>query len=308
METKANYTRVGSLVLLLVAALVIVAIWLSVGLQKKVYHTYAVYMNEPVFGLNIQAPVKFNGVSVGYVARIALNKENPQQVLLLLDVDQAAPITSSTTAVLQSQGITGIRYIELQAGGRFAEPLTRLANEPYPVIPSRPSLLVQLDTALKDVTENFQQVADAVSTVLDKDNAIALKNTLRNIEHITTVVSQQSKELSETIDNASTVFKNTARASEKLPRAVENIAEGSHALVSMAQRVGRAGSMVSSTMQTGKRAMQQITNQTMPQVTSLLEQLDDVAKTVDALTKELKQNPSMIIRGKAPRRLGPGER
>ncbi len=308
MESKTNYTLVGILVLIFSSATIIAAFWLSMGLKQKVYITYAIYMNEPVNGLSVQAPVKFNGVAVGFVSDIALNKVNPQQVLLLIDVEQGAPITTSTTAVLQSQGITGIRYVELKAGSRFSEPLKKMTGETFPVIPSRPSLLVQLDSILKDATENFQQIADSVNSVLDKENAEAIRKTFKHVERISAALANQTGELSASIKDASVVFKNAAIASKTLPAAVERISESGDAMKKMATDVSYAGRMVASTMKSSKAAVDQIKDQTLPQATGFMDRLDQVAQNMAALTKELKRNPAMLIRGKRPRPLGPGER
>lgn len=308
MESKTNYSLIGFLVLLFIAAVIAGGLWLSVGFEKKVYRVYAVYMNEPVFGLTIQAPVKFNGVKVGYVTHIALNKADPQQVVLLLNVEEGTPVTTSTTAVLQSQGITGIRYVELHANSRYAGPLTTVGDEPYPVIPAKPSLWMQLDAAMKDVTENFQQISDAVSSVLDKENALAIKTSFRNIEQITSALAHQSKTLSNTIGSAEELFKNAAHASKSLPEVIETIHESGEAVKDMAISLRQAGNVVSSTMQAGRQTIQTFKEQTLPQTTVLLDKLDAVAKNIKSLSQELKQNPSMLIRGKQARRLGPGER
>lgn len=308
MESKTNYTLVGVLVLVFTAAAIVTGLWLSVGFDKKVYKTYATHMNESVLGLSVQAPVKFSGVSVGYVKHIAINQADPQQVILLLNVEQGTPITTSTTAVLQSQGITGIRYVELNTDSRYGEPLKKLAGETYPIIPSKPSLLVQLDAALKDVTENFQQITDAMGSVLDKENALAIKNSFRNIETVTAVLSNQAKYLSSSIKNADVLFKNAAQASKSLPRAITNISESAQAVKEMSQTARVAGHKISSTMDYSKQAVKEISEQTMPQITALVEKLENIAKNVNGLTKELKRNPSMLIRGKKARPLGPGER
>ena len=308
MESKTNYTIVGALILLFVSGLILTGIWLSVGFDKKVYRTFSVFMNEPVFGLSEQAPVKFNGVDVGYVVNLAINRTNPQQVSVLIEVEQGTPITTSTTAVLQSQGITGIRYIELQAGSQYAEPLIKMAGETYPVIPSRPSLWVQLDAALRDVTENFQKVTDAFSTVLDRENSIAIKNSLRNVEHFIAVMSQHSKQLSTTLESADVIFKNAAQASKELPEAVNQITVSGRAVTKMANDLSVAGRWVSSTMKSSKIVIDDFSSQTIPQTNDLMLQLDNLARDIASLTKSLKKNPSMLIRGRKPRKLGPGEK
>lgn len=307
METKANYMMVGAGVIVLIFGLLLTALWLSVGLNSKDLATYAVYVNEPVSGLNVQAPVKFNGVGVGEVRKIALNENNPQQVLLLLDIEKGVPITASTTAVLQTQGITGIRYVELKAGARFAEPLKKMAGEAYPVIPSRPSLLVQLDSSLTDITENIQTFTDAVSNVLDKDNALAIKGTLRNLEQLTNVLAQQADHLTNALVNTDRVTTHWAQLSERLPATLISLENTIKTVDGMALQVRQAGHKAAVTMHSGHQAMRLLTEQTIPKVTQLAVELERTARNIKGLSQELKQDPSMLIRGRTPKALGPGE-
>ena len=54
------------------------------GYSTKHYRMYAVYINESVSGLSVDAAVKYNGVDVGTVKSIQIDAENPQLVFILL--------------------------------------------------------------------------------------------------------------------------------------------------------------------------------------------------------------------------------
>lgn len=308
METRTNYTLVGLFVLLLGSGLIVTALWLSVGFGNKVYTTYAVYMNEPVAGLSTQASVQFNGVNVGYVSQISLNHNDPQQVKLLLQIEKGTPITTSTTATLKSRGITGITYIGLSASSRFAKPLKTQPGEHYPVIPSRPSLLVQIDAAVRDVSENFRKVTDSINLILNKDNGLALKNSLHNIEEVTYVLAKHSKALNDTIKNSDILFRNAAKASDSFPKAMQNINASLASIKRMSQKLSQASVLVAETMRSSKNTIKSIAQQAVPPTVNLLDKLDNVANTVEDLARELKNNPSMIIRGRSGKKLGPGEK
>src|SRR5436190_274322 len=107
METKVNYTMVGAFVIILTAIIILIIIWLSSGLSSKPYTIYKVYMHEAVNGLNQGAAVEFNGVNVGSVYKIRINKDNPQIVELLLKVRKDAPVTAGTRAKLDLRSLTG---------------------------------------------------------------------------------------------------------------------------------------------------------------------------------------------------------
>jgi len=122
METKVNTALVGAFVLALGAALVAGVLWLAAGggFQEKPT-LYLALVGESVSGLNVNAPVKYRGVDVGRVRAIRLDPENPEQVRLLFAIDRGTPIKEDTEAVLKTQGLTGIAYVELD-GGTLALP------------------------------------------------------------------------------------------------------------------------------------------------------------------------------------------
>ncbi len=307
MESRTNYTLVGLFVLVLGVALILTSIWLSVGFGNKEFQKYIVYMNEPVAGLSTQATVQFNGVNVGYVSQISLNHNDPQQVKLQLEIEKGTPITTSTFATLKSKGITGITYIGLSATSRFAKPLKAQQGEHYPVIPSRPSLLVQIDTAVRDVAENFQKITDSIHLILNKDNGVAIKNSLSNIEDITAVLARHTRALNSTIKNADVLFANTAKASKDFPVAMQQIKTSIAAIKRMSVNLSRASQVATQTMRSGRNAIKSIKDQAIPSSLTLIDRLDSIAKTMESLTGELKSNPAMLIRGRTPRKPGPGE-
>ena len=144
-----NYALVGAFVLLLGAVLIGGVLWIASGgtLQKK-YDHYLAIEDESVAGLNLNAPVKYNGVEVGKVSDIHLDPANPERVRLTFAIERGTPIKSDTVAVLKTQGLTGIANVELGGGSRDAPPLQPSAQEPYPVIRTKPSLSARLENVL----------------------------------------------------------------------------------------------------------------------------------------------------------------
>ena len=75
-------------------------------------------MTESVSGLNLNAPVRYRGVDVGRVRAIALAPGNVEQVQVTLDIERGTPVKEDTVAMLETQGLTGIAYVDLTAGRR----------------------------------------------------------------------------------------------------------------------------------------------------------------------------------------------
>ena len=128
MDSKVNYTLVGLFVLVLGTALVAVGLWLGATRSEKDYVSYVAYVSESVSGLNTKAAVKYRGVDVGLVRDIALDRDNPERVRLLFDIVRGTPVKQDTVAVLATQGITGLAYIDGR-GRQFAFRQTVAAAE-----------------------------------------------------------------------------------------------------------------------------------------------------------------------------------
>ncbi len=160
MEEKVNFAVVGVFVLVLSAALIGGVLWLSSGKSYgRSYDIYRTYMKESVAGLNLNAPVRYRGVEVGRVKKIALAPGNVEQVQVTLAIESGTPIKTDTVAILSTQGLTGIAFVDLTGGGRDSPALTAQNGEPYPVINSGPSLMVRLDASLIDVASTFKNAA-----------------------------------------------------------------------------------------------------------------------------------------------------
>jgi len=190
MESKANYAFVGLFVILLGMALVASILWLSVGIEKKSYQTYQVYIQESVSGLNKKAYVKYRGVEVGYVRDIALVPERPNEVLVLLDIEQGVPLKQDTLALLSIQGLTGLAYVELTGGSLDALPPVRKPGQDYPELKTQPSLFVRLDTGVSDLLDNLNNVSKTANhflSNLDPETTDNLITSIANLSQVMTV-------------------------------------------------------------------------------------------------------------------------
>lgn len=189
METNVRYTLAGTFVLVMLVLITSGVIWLSSGITTEKYSYYTVFMKESVTGLNKDGPVEFNGVEVGTIDDMIINKENPQLVELRLKIKSSTPITAGTKAKLALRGaLSGAAFILLEDKGTDKTPLVKKENEPYPVIPTTPSIIVRLDTTLtqigngfRQLNENFTQISSAVKGLLSPENLRAIKRLLQKL-------------------------------------------------------------------------------------------------------------------------------
>lgn len=308
MDSKVNYTIVGLFVILLGAALVVLIFWLTSLKHREVYDVYIVYMHEEVSGLSVQSPVRYNGVKVGYVQSIQLNPKDPQQVMLVLKIQEGTPITTSTIATLMAEGITGLDYIGLKALTAEAPPLEAKPGEKYPVIPSEPSLLLKLSTALQEVTKTVGDLSANISKVFDEKNREAIRQSLANTAKITSTIAQNSKNIDAIMVSTKKLLTNSAQASKDLPDIMKQLKATLASVKAVANKLNNAGSSVVVTMRDTRTAVQNVSQQLVPSTQQLLTQLNNVAGNLQQLSAELQHNPSILVRGKYPSPPGPGEK
>lgn len=287
MESKTNYTAVGLTVLILAAGLITAALWLSVGFDRKTYHYYTVYLHESVGGLSAQSPVEYNGVRVGQVTSIELSRFDPKKVKATIKVEQGTPITSSTYATLVTQGITGATYLGLAAESSSFVPLQKIPGEPYPVIPSKPSFLHRLEKDISDISSRFERL-------LSRENTRNLSQMLMHLEKISAAFAKNENNIDQML--------------EGLPKAVNEFKVSAKQFRLMSEEMADAGKSVAGTMDSGKITLDKLKQQTIPEIMFLLQRLDSIAANLEKVSKQMRENPAVLIRGKMPPKPGPGEK
>lgn len=273
MDNNVNYTMVGAFVIFLTTAIVFAIIWLSSGLSLIQYSDYLMNSEESVSGLNVDASVEYNGVNVGSVKSITLDTTNPHIVKVLLSINDTTPITRGTIATLTTRGVTGVAFVALKDLGNDLRPLTAEPGQEYPIIPTAPSIFMRLEVTLSRLTDNFQTITDSFGRLLDKKNLESIQNTLEHVDKLTGTL---------------------AKDSDKFNQIIENMAKASAEFMPMLKQ--------------STSALKVLDSQTLPNTYRLLNNMNDVMRNLNDISNQLKQNPSILIRGAAPAPLGPGEK
>ncbi|MEJ8813195.1 MlaD family protein [Variovorax ureilyticus] len=309
MDDKVNYALVGAFVLLLGAVLVAGVLWLAAGAQGgKHYGTYQSIMRESVAGLNVDAPVKYLGVDVGKVKEIAIDPADPGQVRLRFLIEQGTPIKTNTEAVLKTQGLTGIAYVELGGGTADSPPLRAASADDIPTIPSKPSLSTRLESVLSTVLASVDRMSTNMNAVFDAETRAALKQMLGDTAALTHTLAAQQAAISSGIADAARTAQNTARASEQLGLAIERIAKAADSVDRMAAKVDTASERVGRSVETAAGSIQAIGTDAAPALANLLGEMNQLAASLQRLSEQTERNPNSLLVGAPVPKPGPGER
>lgn len=303
-----NYAVVGAFILLLGAALIVVVLWLASGgaLQKK-FDLYLAVEDESVAGLNLNAPVKYSGVDVGKVQEIQLDLANPERVRLLLAIQRGTPIKENTVAVLKTQGLTGIAYVELGGSTQDALPLKATGDEEYPVIRTKPSLSTRLETILTTVLEKLDHTTSNIDALISKDNQDALKTTLADLATITHTVAMRKDTIDKGIASASRTFNNTEQVSKQMEPLIKQMMHSAESIEKTSREAAIAINSANHTVNSVGNDVSRVTNETLPELQRLIGELSTTAGALRRLSEQTERDPASVLRGRSPVPAGPGE-
>ena len=303
-----NYALVGAFVLVLSAVLIAGVLWLASGgtLQKK-FDLYLAIEDESVAGLNLNAPVKYNGVDVGKVRRIQLDPDNPERVILLFAIEHGTPIKQNTVAVLKTQGLTGIAYVELNGGTRDAPLLRATAGNEYPVIRTKPSLSARLENVLTTVLAKLDSTSSSISALLSDENRAAFTSALADISTVARTVAARKDTLDAGMASAARTFENTSRAAAELRPALDRIGRSADAVEKMGREVALAGASAGKTVDAVGADVKRFTAETLPELERLLGEMGVLAASLRRLSEKIEGSPGGLLLGRRPVLPGPGE-
>ncbi|MFO0700812.1 MAG: MlaD family protein [Nitrospira sp.] len=320
MEPKVNYVLVGSFVALLGAAILAGILWLGKSDYRGSYDRYEAYMTESVAGLSVDSSVKYRGVDVGRVKAIALGPDNPEEVLLTLDIVRGTPVKTDTIAVLETQGLTGLATINLTGGSREAPSLQAQAGQAYPVIKTGPSLFARLDkTASRLLSEeglarllaDLDLAAKGVANVLDEGNRTTLTKTIKDLAEVAQIIASHKAQIEQSLNGAAKSAENLSKLTASLNAQVPPMLAGINKSVSVmdaaTDELARTTKTVGSVVNDARPELQQFTKRTLPEAGQLVTELRQLTSTLTRVARELEREPSSLVFGRKTPSRGPGE-
>ncbi|PIW02671.1 MAG: hypothetical protein COW42_00385 [Deltaproteobacteria bacterium CG17_big_fil_post_rev_8_21_14_2_50_63_7] len=209
MATRAQKARLG--VFLLVAGLafggtIVVMVGANLLTQED---TYFIRIDGSVSGIENGAQVRYNGILVGRVDGLEINPDNPSEVVITLSVKGGTPVTKDTVAVLNMQGITGLKYIELTGGDADSEVL-----EPGSDIPNGGSDFDVLSEKAMGIANKIEKLLDNLVVATSGENTEKLLAVISEAEatlvSVRTLLDDSRKDLGEVMDGVKIVTTDTS--------------------------------------------------------------------------------------------------
>jgi len=281
-----------------------------------------IYCDQSLNGLNVGAPVKIRGVTIGSVKRVMVHynqatNDNSLPVIIeleknLINERLGEPLTAFTGAYLEERVrsgmraslqaeslVTGVLYVEMRRNPNAPPPVFHQLVKRYPEIPTEPTQIQQLmenlaSLDIKGISTNINGLITRLDKVLESmhmgDISIAVTNTLSSINELVA-----SPEITNSLVALRTTLDQYKALGEKLNGRVDPLAD------SITDSLAAA----SSTLAQLRGAADNLRSALRPDAPlqhdlgQLLRQLAGTAESVSTLMEFLQQHPNALITGRA---------
>ena len=307
METRANYVLIGGFTLLASIFLLLFALWAAKISSDRNWREYQVVFTEAVTGLTEGGSVQYNGIGVGTVDKLSLDRDDARRVIALLKLKADTPVKVDTRAKLSQQGITGVPFIQLTGGSPQALRLEPNDNGDIPIIRTEPS-------ALQNIADTANRLVARMDQLLSEENIKRVSETLDHIEQATGAVSDNREDIAALIANArqatETLNATLATANGSIERIDRDVVRQLPALMDkLDSTVGKLDSVAGNAnamIAENRPALQSFANDGLAQLGPTLAELRALIRDLRRVTDRLDGSPTRYILGRdAPKEFEP---
>jgi phospholipid/cholesterol/gamma-HCH transport system substrate-binding protein len=299
MERNANYALVGALSLGLFAGLMVFVIWLAGAQFNRDYDVYDIVFLGSVQGLSEGGDVYFNGIRVGNVTELKLDRRDPNRVVARVRLDGDTPVRVDSVAQLEPLGVTGVNIIQISAG-RSAQLLKNtVEGNRVPVIRSAPSPFTGLLEGGGTVLARTVQALENVNQLLSQDNIRRFSNTLGNVETISADLARRQALL----DSLQSTVESADRAAVEvaaLARDARGLVNGDAAdtvreIEATAAELRGAAQDARGVVADLRAPARDFATTGLPQLTQSLISLQQAAESLDRVVSDIGSNPRSLL-------------
>jgi len=310
MSQKPNFFKIGIFVIFGTLILAIAIIFFGAGKFFEKKYIVETYFDQSIQGLDVGAPLKFQGVQVGNISEISFvfqdydtdyqyvlvraeiypdkNRHKGKQMMFIDDDDRKQGlermVEKGLRLQLASQGITGIAFLNAVYFEPGSYPALNIDWKPeYPYIPSAPGTIEQITKTIEKLTKtiesiDFKEISDDVEELVKTLN-LAVQQA--DIPQVSKDLQNLLVTLDKTVANTDKIIK-----SKDIKQTIANIAETTDELKKTLRRTDR---LIQNREHNVKITLQNIER--------ISEELSEFMETV-------KKYPSWVLFGEPPPHFG----
>jgi phospholipid/cholesterol/gamma-HCH transport system substrate-binding protein len=305
METRAHYVAVGAFVLAMILLAFVAVLWLGRVQLSQELARYYVFFKGSVNGLSKGAAVQYNGIPVGRVVDVRVDRQNIEQIQVTMEIDEnLVTIKSDARAYLDTNILSGVSTVQIRGGTEQAAVLTPKPGHKYPMIKAGESAIQRVSATAPQVLDQVLTVTDNLNKLLSEQNRKAFSDSLANLNILTARLSRRAGEMRGVIANADSA----TRQLDTLVRHVDQSYAGRNGLKDQASQLLAGYTKLARSLDATNRQIQAViaenrpgirdfTQHTLGQAQRLLADARRLVNTLSSTTSEIKRNPSRILFG-----------
>lgn len=299
MERDAHYVAVGAFILLVVAMAIGFVLWYTDANDGREYERYEIYFTGSVSGLDRGSPVRFLGVDVGRVRRLAIDSSDATRVHVVVEVDKTAPISAATRASLGLQGVTGLLYVNLKEASDVDRSAPLMQGEQYPVIEAVESDFDAFLASLPELMGRANTLLERISRVVSDENLAGIADTIKGMRDTMQTMPQTAKDVQSLVAELRSTVAEIHGASESLRGMTTDARpEVQNALARMndiANNLADASKRIDTFTQKSEVQLGNFTEQGLFELERLMRETRQAAREFRDLSRSLQENPSQIL-------------
>lgn len=308
METRAHHILIGAFTLAVFLAGLGFVLWLSKYGSDRQNAWYDIVFNESVTGLSRGGMVQYNGITVGEVARLKLDPNDPRKVIAHVQLAHGTPVKVDTRAVLAFTGVTGVAFIQLSGGTPGSATLKAGAGQENPVIVADESAFSKLFSSGEDIVTSVNDALLRVGKLLSQENVEKMSAIMGNLEQLTGTLAGQREDLSHALTQLAAAsdqlrvtlgtLDDMAVSTNTLMRddARQLLATVQEAVSSIEALVGSARDLLAD----NRAAVDAFSNNGLRQVGPTLEDLRTTLRALERAATKIGDSPSPLLGQKQP--------
>lgn len=312
MENKARYTIVGLFVLIFTIAMILFILWLArYDLEEINAKEFRLYSKTSIAGLNKNSIVEYKGLDIGTVNEIRIDPKNLEQIEIVLKITNPSVIKTNSYAIVQSQGVTGNKLIEIEGGTKEAE-LLETKEGSFAIIPLKKSFIDKLTSSAGNITSQIESVLKRFEVLLNDKNMQNIDQILVNTNSSTKNLEQTMLKVNNLIENSLvTTLKNIDNMTNSIDLVVKkDIAKTIRKINSLSENFNLLSKDVSSIINNDVKALIQELKQTAKStqgIDKVLNDLENTLEKIDTTVEDFSQNGGDMIFKTRKVNYGPGE-
>ncbi|RXK14436.1 hypothetical protein CP965_03020 [Halarcobacter mediterraneus] len=306
MENKARYTVVGLFLIIFASAMIAFVIWLArYDIDKINAKEFRLYSKNSISGLTENSIVIYKGLDIGTIEKIRINSQDLEEIEIILKITNPNIIKENSYAIIQSQGVTGNKIVEIDGGTQQAKPLFK-DNKKFAIIPLKKSFIEKLTTNADSIGIKLESVLKSFEKMLNDKN-------LKNIENILNNTNKASKNFDTTITKINTLvdssLSNTLEKIEKLTENIDHMVENDveNTLNNFNSLSIEAKKVIESDIRLLISDLRDTTNSTQ-NLDVILNKVENTLEKIDSTVDEFNQNGGNMIFNTRALEYGPGEK